>query len=102
MPPVLIESFYHTIPHSGLFAVWNRSKPARRGNMNIQNKPPTSSNNEAATGRRRPRRTPKGRQVDPVALEEVRSLLTDRSRRRDLLIEHLHLIQDKYGHISAA
>jgi formate dehydrogenase beta subunit len=53
-------------------------------------------------GRRRPPRTPKGRQVDPAALEEVRSLLTDRPRRRDLLIEHLHLIQDHYGHLSAA
>src|SRR3954464_9176326 len=50
----------------------------------------------------RPRRTPKGRQVDLQALEEVRALLTDKSRRRDLLIEHLHLIQDKYGHLSAA
>src|SRR6185312_491675 len=53
-------------------------------------------------GRRRPPRTPKGRQVDPAALEEVQALLTDRSRRRDLLIEHLHLIQDHYGHLSAA
>ena len=50
--------------------------------------------------RRRPPRTPKGRQVDPQALEEVRALLTDRPRRRDLLIEHLHLIQDHYGHLS--
>ena len=53
-------------------------------------------------GRRRTRRTPKGRQVDPQALVEVRALLTDRPRRRDLLIEHLHLIQDQYGFISAA
>jgi len=52
-------------------------------------------------GRRRPPRTPKGRQVDPAALEKVRALLTDRPRRRDLLIEHLHLIQDRYNHISA-
>jgi formate dehydrogenase len=51
---------------------------------------------------RRPRRTPKGRQVDPTALDEVRALLGDRPRRRDLLIEHLHLIQDRYGHLSAA
>src|SRR6266704_1722402 len=51
--------------------------------------------------RRRPRTTPKGRQVDPRALDEVRALLGDRSRRRDLLIEHLHLIQDRYGHLSA-
>ncbi|MEM8745042.1 MAG: NAD(P)H-dependent oxidoreductase subunit E, partial [Pseudomonadota bacterium] len=43
----------------------------------------------------------KGRQTDPAALVDVRALLGDRSRRRDLLIEHLHLIQDKFGHISA-
>ena len=48
------------------------------------------------------RRTPKGRQVDPQALAEIRSLLGERERRRDLLIEHLHLIQDRYGHLSAA
>jgi formate dehydrogenase beta subunit len=58
--------------------------------------------NRGGTGRRRPPRTPKGRQVDPSALEEVRALLGERERRRDLLIEHLHLIQDRYGHISAA
>src|SRR6202045_5455272 len=51
--------------------------------------------------RRRPRQTPKGRQIDPRALGEVQALLSPRSRRRDLLIEHLHLIQDRYGHISA-
>ena len=55
----------------------------------------------ARAGRRRPPRTPKGRQVDPQALIEIRSLLTDRPRRRDLLIEHLHLVQDQYGYISA-
>jgi formate dehydrogenase beta subunit len=54
------------------------------------------------SGRRRPPKTPKGRQVDPKALDEVRSLLGERARRRDLLIEHLHLIQDRYGHLSAA
>jgi formate dehydrogenase len=53
-------------------------------------------------GRRRAPRTPKGRQVDPQAREDVRALLGDRERRRDLLIEHLHLIQDHYGHLSAA
>ena len=56
----------------------------------------------ARGGGRRPRRTPKGRQVEPQALEEVCALLIDRSRRQDLLIEHLHLIQDRYGHLSAA
>jgi formate dehydrogenase beta subunit len=51
--------------------------------------------------RRRPSSTPKGRQIDPRALEEVRALLGDRPRRRDLLIEYLHLLQDCYGHLSA-
>ncbi len=51
--------------------------------------------------RRRPASTPKGRQIDPRALEEVRALLGSRPRRRDLLIEYLHLLQDCYGHLSA-
>ncbi len=45
---------------------------------------------------------PKGRAVDARALVEVQALLGDESRRRDLLIEHLHKIQDHHGHISAA
>src|SRR5215475_2496733 len=53
-------------------------------------------------GRRRAKATPKGRQVDPTAAHEIEQLLGDRPRRRDLLIEHLHLIQDKYHQISAA
>jgi len=52
--------------------------------------------------RSRVRGTPKGRAVDPKAREEVRALLGDAPRRRDLLIEHLHKIQDRYGHLSAA
>jgi formate dehydrogenase len=50
----------------------------------------------------RARSVPKGRQVDPRAKDEIAALLGDKSRRRDLLIEHLHLIQDTYGQISAA
>ena len=64
--------------------------------------PVTLVENKPGSGRRRPPRTPKGRQVDPRALDEVRALLGERERRRDLLIEHLHLIQDRYGHLSAA
>jgi formate dehydrogenase beta subunit len=52
-------------------------------------------------GRKRAKATPKGRQVDPTAAQEIETLLGDRPRRRDLLIEHLHLIQDKYHQISA-
>ena len=46
-------------------------------------------------GRKRARSTPKGRQVDPTAAHEIELLLGDRPRRRDLLIEYLHLIQDQ-------
>jgi NADH:ubiquinone oxidoreductase subunit F (NADH-binding)/NADH:ubiquinone oxidoreductase subunit E len=60
------------------------------------------TNQDLGSRRRRPRRTPKGRQVDPTALDEVRALLGARERRRDLLIEHLHLLQDRYGYLSAA
>src|SRR5277367_5046929 len=75
--------------------------------MSLTEPPPTvppqnGVKDKGRAGRRRPARTPKGRQVDPKVLEEVLALLTDRPRRRDLLIEHLHLIQDHYGHLSAA
>src|SRR5260370_7645707 len=53
-------------------------------------------------GRKRAKSTPKGRQVDPQAAEEIALLLGDRPRRRDLLIEHLHLIQDTWKQISAS
>ena len=43
----------------------------------------------------------KGRQLDSVALLEVQQLLSDMPRRKDLLIEALHLIQDEYHYISA-
>ena len=53
-------------------------------------------------GRKRAISSPKGRQVDPTAAHEIELLLGDRPRRRDLLIVHLHLIQDTYKQISAA
>ena len=51
---------------------------------------------------RKVRSAVKGRGVLPQAREEIRALLGDRPRRRDLLVEHLHLIQDAHGRISAA
>ncbi len=54
------------------------------------------------SGKGKGRHTPKGRQLTDEAWDEVRDLLGERPRRRDLLIEYLHLIQDKYGHLSAA
>ena len=45
-------------------------------------------------GRNKARPVPKGRQVEPRAKVEIEELLGARPRQRDLLIEHLHLIQD--------
>src|SRR5882724_9147627 len=53
------------------------------------------------SGRRRGPDHPKGRQVDPAALAEIVALLGDRERRPDLLIEHLHLLQDHFSCLHA-
>ena len=52
----------------------------------------------ARRGRARP--FPKGQRVDPEALREIRALLGDAPRRRDLLIEYLHLVHDRYRRLS--
>src|SRR2546428_14018146 len=57
---------------------------------------------DAGRVKRKVRAAPKGRAVDAKALAEVRALLGDSPRRRDLLIEFLHRIQDTFGHITAA
>ena len=54
------------------------------------------------SGKGRGRHTPKGRQLDDAAWDDVRGLLDGKARTPDLLIEHLHLIQDAYGCLSAA
>lgn len=54
------------------------------------------------SGRGKGRHRPKGRELSDVALEQITDLLGTRERRADLLIEHLHLIQDAYGHLSAS
>lgn len=51
--------------------------------------------------RARRRKAPKGRRVDPQAMVEIQALLGSESRQSDLLIEHLHKIQDQYGHLSS-
>jgi len=51
--------------------------------------------------RERKRQAPKGRRVDPAVLAEVQQLLGSDSRRADMLIEHLHKIQDHFGYLSA-
>ncbi len=66
--------------------------------MNVQ----TAREGVWKSGKGKGRKTPKGRQYEDAALAEVRALLGDRPRQPDLLIEFLHLIQDEYGHLSAA
>jgi formate dehydrogenase len=53
------------------------------------------------SGRRKAAAFNKGRQLDPQDLETITELLDERSTRRDLLIEHLHLIQDRFGSLKA-
>jgi formate dehydrogenase beta subunit len=55
-----------------------------------------------ASSKQRKRQAPKGRRVDPAALADVQRLLGSESRQADLLIEHLHKLQDHFGHLSAA
>jgi len=55
----------------------------------------------AGATRQKKREAPKGRVVDPAAIDEVRALLGSAPRARDLLIEHLHRLQDHFGHLSS-
>jgi NADH:ubiquinone oxidoreductase subunit F (NADH-binding)/NADH:ubiquinone oxidoreductase subunit E len=69
-------------------------RPSSESDAAVQTTPPRGK-------RSRVRSTPRGRQVDPRARDEVVALLGDAPRRRDLLIEYLHLIQDRYGCLGA-
>ncbi|MEZ5590448.1 MAG: NAD(P)H-dependent oxidoreductase subunit E [Gammaproteobacteria bacterium] len=62
---------------------------------------PTQRRLHPGSGRRRKQYQPKGRQASQQALSDVQALLGERPRRRDLLIEYLHLLQDKYGYLGA-
>ncbi|HET7570637.1 MAG TPA: NAD(P)H-dependent oxidoreductase subunit E [Gammaproteobacteria bacterium] len=52
--------------------------------------------------RKRKRARPKGRFVEPAAREAVQEVLGDMPRRRDLLLECLHRLNDRYGCLRAA
>ena len=67
--------------------------------MTCKKSAPSSTRAQDASG---PRRPPRAARSTRAAAHEIELLLGDRSRQRDLLIEHLHLIQDKYHQISAA
>ena len=51
--------------------------------------------------RQRKRQAPKGRRVTPEALADLQALFggADLSARRDLLIEHLHVLNDRFGQL---
>jgi len=51
--------------------------------------------------KKKKRQGPKGHSIDLEALNDVKALLGDEPRQRDLLIEHLHKIQDRYQYISS-
>jgi formate dehydrogenase beta subunit len=52
--------------------------------------------------KRKAREFARGRQVDSSALRQVETLLEGQNLVRDRLIEYLHLIQDRYGHLGAS
>ncbi|MDE2674451.1 MAG: NAD(P)H-dependent oxidoreductase subunit E [Paracoccaceae bacterium] len=54
------------------------------------------------SGKGKGRKTPKGRQVTDEALNELQELLGTAPLERSMLIEYLHIIQDRYGYLSAA
>lgn len=62
---------------------------------------PINSSTQGPSRQRR-RQAPKGRRVDSAALLEVQRLLGASPRRSDLLIEYLHLLQDRYRQLSSA
>ena len=61
----------------------------------------TPSKAHPGSGRRKAPRFPKGRVLDDIDLEEIRAILGNTPRNRDLLIEYLHLVQDKKGFLPA-
>ena len=78
------------------------SAPGGVKNGSAENKGNTNFQRGSGQGRRKGRPFLKGRQIDPTALAEVKNTLGNRPRKRDLLIEHLHLFQDKFGYLSLA
>jgi formate dehydrogenase len=85
-------------------AGWNHGRYAEEANMTVTTSGAQAGqrHNHPGSGRRKAPVFTKGRQLEAEALAEVRALLGEGERRRDLLIEYLHAIQDKYGSLSAA
>ena len=56
----------------------------------------------AGASKQRKRQAPRGRNVLPAALAEVEALVGQGPLRHDLLIEYLHLINDRYKQLAAS
>ncbi len=65
------------------------------------NEKPKIDRRDDAYGFRRKTAKTKGRPLDEAALSDVQALLAGRQRKRDLLIEFLHLVQDRFGCLEA-
>ena len=51
-------------------------------------------------GKKKAKTKPKGRMVDPTAIDEIKDIIGVWPDQRDMLIEYLHLIQDNQGYLS--
>jgi formate dehydrogenase beta subunit len=69
--------------------------------MSVKTIPIIPEGSREGASRERRRQGPKGRRASPQALAEVQRLLGNASRQPDLLIEHLHKLQDAHGHLGA-
>ena len=99
--PTLCDALF---PHGWAIRCWAGSQ---RMGVSVEQKTPDSGGGpdrpaRHVGSRKRARGFPKGRQLENDALKDVQELLRGKPRRADLLIEYLHLIQDRYHYISAA
>jgi formate dehydrogenase len=69
--------------------------------MNDMSSAPTDRTLPPGSGRRRTPYFPKGRLLKPEERDAVRAILGALPRERDMLIEYLHLIQDREGCLPA-
>ena len=53
-------------------------------------------------GKGKSKKSAKGRSLDPIAMQQVQTLTKGMAATSDMIIEYLHVIQDNFGHISAA
>ena len=80
---------------------WGRHSSLNK-HVGAKNMAKDEQNGVWKSGRGKGRTHPKGRQLDDNAQNDVRALIAPARMVRDMLIENLHVLQDAYGHLSAA